>query len=147
MSHLQLSRKDKRKKNWIKVNKTANCKYTAPCLTYGNCMYAYGNLKYVKIYGITSFKPSVSEMDSSISAFGHIHCFLKDDSCKSRTERQTVCILMRRLIMSRLIWIYTFCKNICVSYSAEKVTLTCQDKLSSRKHAYIMLTPLNPTFI
>ena len=42
-------------------------------------------------------------------------------SLKSKTEWQTVSILMRRLVTSRLIWIYTVCKGICFGLPGWKV--------------------------
>ena len=41
---------------------------------------------------------------------------------KSKTKGQTVLIRMRRLIMSRLIWIYTVCKFNCFHFLLIKVT-------------------------
>ena len=52
------------------------------------------------------FYPQVSDMDSSISDFGHIHCCNLQTGFQSNsiTEMQTVNILMRRLIMRYLYW-------------------------------------------
>ena len=61
---------------------------------------------------VQPFHSCVPEVDSCISSFGHIHCCQKRNSCSSRTEWLTVLIQIRRLIMSRLIWINNVCKRI-----------------------------------
>ena len=58
-----------------------------------------GMLKRLVIEHSKPFNPEfVSEIDFSISAFGHCHCCQKGYSCKFRTEWQTVKIPIRRLV-------------------------------------------------
>ena len=67
------------------------------------------------------FIPRVSDMDSSIFEFEHIHCCKQGLSKKSIIDWQTVYIPMRRLITSRLICIYTVCKGFCVGLQDESI--------------------------
>ena len=60
----------------------------------------------------------VSEIDSSISEFGHIHCCQKGDSCKSIIKWQSV-DPDETAHLSRLNWIYAVCKSVLVYLSGK----------------------------
>ena len=67
-----------------------------------------------------NFQLWVSEIHSYIFDFGHIHCCQKSNSCKPRTEWQTVQILMRRLATICLIRICTVCSVSVLVCQAER---------------------------